>query len=213
MKLMIATPSPYARKVRVALLEKRLPFEEIIDVPWDPATETVTFNPLGKVPVLITDDDGVFYDSRVILDYLETLGREPALLPTDDAARIQVYQLEALADGICDAGVLTILEQRRDVARQSDDWLVRQHQKIERGLKALNDHLNNRMDGAEWFVGAAITRADIAIACTLAYLDLRLPEVAWRYHCTVLVRFSDAMEARPSFRATRPVAQEIPTVK
>ena len=126
MKLIIATPSPYARKARIALHEKALAFEEIIDVPWNTDTQTPDHNPLGKVPVLILDDGKTIFDSSVIVEYLDTLDAAPQLIPSDPASRVEVKQIEVLADGICDAVVLSVLEGMRPQAKQSSDWLARQ---------------------------------------------------------------------------------------
>jgi glutathione S-transferase len=209
MKLIIATPSPFARKVRVAMLEKRMRFDEIVDVPWNPETTAPAHNPLGKVPVLILDDGLPIYDSRVIIEYLETLGREPALVPADPAGRVGVRQVEALADGICDAVVLTVLEQNRRPGHQSGDWVLRQRRKIERGTKELARLLG---DG-EYFLGETLTLADIAAGATLGYLRLRAPDFDWRELYPNLEAFSYRMEERESFAKTKPTPQKIAPVK
>lgn len=208
MELIIARPSPFARKVRVALHEKGIPFTERMDVPWSPDTATVEHNPLGKVPVLIEDDGRVFHDSSVILEYIETLGHDPALYPADPAARVAARQIETLAGGICDAVVLTVLEESRKPELQSADWRGRQMRKIAAGTAALE----RAVDGRAWFVGDAMTVADIAAGCAAAYMDLRRPDFAWRGGHPALAAFSDRMEARPSFAATRPEVQEIAPV-
>jgi glutathione S-transferase len=112
-KLVIAKPSPFARKVRIALREKRLPREEIVDNPWNLGAVAPSANPLGKAPTLLLEDGRVYYDSKVIIEYLETLDRPPALLPADPLARVSHRQIEALADGVCDAIVLVVLEGSR----------------------------------------------------------------------------------------------------
>jgi glutathione S-transferase len=205
MKLLMATPSPFARKVRVALHEKSLPFEEIIDNPWKLGALASMDNPLGKIPVLETTEGANIYDSRVIVDYLETLGAEPALVPTNATDRIAVRQIEALADGICDAVVLIVLERARVPERQSSDWIARQMVKIERGIAELSTLLDER----QLFVGERLTLADIASGCALGYLDLRLPEFDWRHGQTDLSRFAAVMERRRSFKKTRPEVQSI----
>jgi len=208
MKLVIASPSPFARKVRIALIEKRMRFEEVIDEPWTPSAVASTHNPLGKIPVLILDDGLPIYDSRVIIEYLETLGRPPALLPSEPAARVGVRQVEALADGICDAVVLTVMEQNRRPGHQSGDWVLRQRRKIERGTKELS-----RMLGAgDYFLGDALTLADIAAGSALGYLALRVPDFDWRDTYPNLDAFSRRMEERESFAKTRPAPQKISPV-
>lgn len=204
MKLLIAAPSPYARKVRIALREKGIRHEEILDQPWNPGSAVGRLNPLGKVPVLI-DGEEIVWESSVILEYIETLDRPPALIPFDAAGRLAVRQVEALADGMCDAVVLSVLENRRPAARRSSEWLARQRRKVDQGLAALADMLGDR----EHFVGDGLTVADIAAGAALGYVSFRMPQIAWRPAHPALAEFSARMEARPSFAATRPVDQEI----
>lgn len=208
MKLVIAKPSPYARKARVALIEKRIPFETVIDAPWNPGTEAPSFNPLGKIPVLVLDDGRVVHDSKVIVEYLETLEQPPRLIPTDPLLRVAHKQIEATADGICDAVVLLVLERARAPGLQSTDWIARQLGKVKAGTKALAGELGGR----QWFVGAELGLADIAVGCMLGYLDLRLPEFGWRSRYPNLVAFAERIFARPSFAATIPEPQQIAEV-
>ena len=207
MKLIIASPSPFARRARVALIEKGLAFEEVMDAPWNPGAVAPAHNPLGTVPVLILDDGRVLHDTRVIEEYLETLA-PPALIPAEPGPRIEALQVEALADGVADAVVLLVLEEHRRPGMQSGEWTARQRRKVEQGTADLARRLGDRSH----FVGEALTAADIAVAAALAYLDLRLPEFAWRPAYPNLVAFSDAMEARDSFRRTKPYAQAIAPV-
>jgi len=208
MKLIIAKPSPFARKVRIALHEKGIKFEERIDMPWNPGAIVPDINPLGKVPVLISDDGNVIYDSSVIIEYLETLSNEPKLIPTEPSRRIRVRQIEALADGIADAAVLITLEKHRVKMVQSADWIVRQQTKIDAGIAALAEYLG----AAFLFDDNTISVADIATACTLGYLDLRLPDYTWRENAINLAALSASMEKRTSFSATKPETQEIAIV-
>ena len=105
MKLLASLTSPYARKIRVILAEKALPFELVVDSPWEANTRIPELNPLGKVPVLVADSGETFFDSPVIAGYLDTLGAPPALLPGDALDAVRVRQTEALADGVTDAAV------------------------------------------------------------------------------------------------------------
>lgn len=205
MKLVIATPSPFARKARVALLEKRIAFETEIDVPWNRDAAAPSFNPLGKIPILVLDDGRVVHDSKVIVEYLETLGRPPRLLPADPALRIVHKQIEATADGICDAVVLIVLERSRAPALQSADWSARQLRKVKAGTAALAAELGAN----EWFVGGEFGLADIAVGCMLGYLELRLPEFEWRTPHANLSAFAAGIFERPSFKATVPETQQI----
>jgi len=209
MKLIIAKPSPYARKARVALLEKAIPFETEIDVPWNPDTEAPRLNPLGKIPILVLDDGRVVHDSKVIVEYLETLDRPPRLIPSDPLLRLAHKQIEATADGVCDAVVLIVLELSRKPALQSADWLSRQRRKVEAGTIALADDLGSK----QWFVGAEFGLADIAVGCMLGYLDLRLSEFAWRERQANLAAFAQRVFSRPSFAATVPETQQITEVQ
>jgi glutathione S-transferase len=204
MKLIIASPSPFARKVRVALIEKGLACEEVMDEPWSPAAVAPQWNPLGTVPSLVLDDGRALYDSRVIETFLDTLA-PPALIPEDPAGRIEALQIESIADAMSDAAVLLVLEEHRRPGMQSAEWQARQRRKLERGAAELGNRLGDR----QHFVGDALSIADIAVAATLAYLDLRQPEFAWRAGHPNLVAFSERMEARESFRRTRPYAQPI----
>ena len=207
MKLIIASPSPFARRARVALIEKGLAFEEVMDEPWNPGALAPAHNPLGTVPVLILDDGRSLYDTRVIEEYLETLA-PPALIPAELAARLEALQVEALADGVSEAVVLLVLEEHRRPGMQSGEWTARQRRKVEQGTAELARRLGDRAH----FAGDALTVADIAVASALAYLDLRLPEYAWRPAHPNLAAFSDAMEARESFRRTQPYTQPIAPV-
>ena len=208
MKLLIARPSPFARKVRVALLEKGIAFETLIDLPWNPGAQAPSLNPLGKVPALVLDDGRTLYDSKVIIEYLETLGRAPALLPAEPGARVAHRQIEALADGVCDAVVLIVLERARRAELQSADWIARQRAKVEAGFA----EAERLLDGGNWFVGDTFGLADVAVGCMLAYTALRLPDCDWHARCPALAAFSTRIEARPSFGATRPEPQPIQTV-
>jgi len=209
MKLLSATPSPYARKVRIALIEKGIPFELKTEMPWNPGTAAPKFNPLGKIPVLVLDDGRVVHDSKVIVEYLEMLGRPPQLLPADPSLHLAHKQIEATADGVCDAVVLIVLERSRAPALQSSDWIGRQLRKVEAGTGALEDELGAR----QWFVGSALGLADITVGCMLGYLDLRLPEFDWRGRHANLVAFSERMFSRPSLAATVPETQQITEVR
>ncbi len=207
--LVIATPSPFARKARIALLEKRVDFAVEIDNPWNPGARAPGFNPLGKIPVLLTAEHGAIFDSGVIVEYAEARWPEPALLPADALARAFARQVEATADGICDAVVLIVLERAREAARQSGDWVARQRAKVEAGV----GELERRLAARDWFVGDTFGLADIAAACALGYLDLRLPEFDWRAGAPGLSAWFAALSARDSFVRTVPSAQTIGTVR
>ena len=126
--LISATPSPYARKVRITLLEKNIPFTLQTEVPWDSTTQTPQYNPLEKLPVLIHDDTGKsVYESHYILEWLEAKHPTPALLPPaeDVDARLFAKQVEVVSDGICDALVLSFFEKMRGPGKESEPWKAR----------------------------------------------------------------------------------------
>lgn len=202
MKLVIATPSPFARKARIALLEKNLPHELLVQNPWQ---TRIAQNPLGKVPALLLDDGRVIHDSSVILEYLETLGAAPALIPADPMLRVAHKQIEAIADGICDAVVLIVTERARPPAKQSELWIARQREKIPAALHALEAML----DKGDWFTAHGLGLAEIATGCALGYLDLRYPELEWRAANPRLAALAERLGARASFAATLPQPQEV----
>ena len=202
MRLVIATPSPFARKARIALLEKALAHELVVQNPWE---QTIAHNPLGKVPVLFLDDGRVVHDSSVIVEYLETLGAPPALIPADGAGRVMHRQIEALADGICDAVVLIVTERSRPSQKQSADWIARQAAKIPNAL----DELERLLGANHAFTPHGFGLAEIATGCALGYLDLRHPELDWRADHPRLAALSARLAERESFRATQPQAQPV----
>ena len=201
MKLVASLTSPYARKIRVALAEKNLPFELEVDIPWLADTRVPSYNPLGKVPALVADDGELWFDSPVIAEYLDTLAG-PLLLPADRTAALPVRQAEALADGITDAAVAAFLEGMRPAERQDPAAIERQLGKISRGLTALEARVAQRKGCA----GEALTIADIAIGCTLGYLDFRFAHLGWRAAHPQLAAWADGLLARPSFTASAPPA-------
>jgi glutathione S-transferase len=202
MKL-IGTPiSPFARKVRIVLAEKRIDYDFIVDNPTDPATSVPEANPLGKVPVLVLDDETTLFDSRVIVEYLDNASPVGRLIPDDTRPRIQVRRWEALADGCTEAAVAIVYERRRAPEKQDPDWIARQSAKIDRALKAMSHDLGSKA----WCSGDPYNLADIAVGCALGYLDLRLREVNWRKQYANLVKLADKLALRASFRDTVPPA-------
>ncbi|MFN0313882.1 MAG: glutathione S-transferase N-terminal domain-containing protein [Burkholderiales bacterium] len=208
MKLIIATPSPYARKARIALREKGIAYEEVVDNPWLPQTSIKQVNPLGKVPSLILEDGRVVHDSKVIVEYLDTLGREPRLIPQEPGLRVEHKQIEAIADGVCDAIVLVVLERVRPEAKQSGDWIERQRLKIDAGMAELARLLGE----GEWFTSHGFGLAEVATGCALGYSGLRYPEFKWQPLHPNLKRLYERLMARPSFANTVPVPQQMPSV-
>ena len=209
MRLIIATPSPFSRKIRVVIREKNIACDEDIHNPWVSDSTVTGLNPLGQIPILTTDDQQQIFDSRVIFDYLEQLKPANPLLPSDPVEQIQTRKIESIADGISDATVLLVLEAHRPKHLQSSDWIERQQKKIENSLHFLNHRLKNR----KWFVGDENTLADISVGCALSYIDLRLPYYLWRECFASLRHFSDMIEQRSSFKDTLLTTQEIGLVQ
>lgn len=206
MKLIIAKPSPYARKARIALIEKGIPFEVVVDNPWQPDSRVDQANPLGKVPTLVLDDGSAIHDSKVIVEYLETLDRAPQLLPRTREGWIRHKQIEAVADGICDAIVLAVIEQRRAPEKRSADWVDRQHRKVVAGTAELSHMLGKR----EWFTDAGMALGDLATVCALEYIDFRYPQFDWRKAAPNLIPLEERLAQRPSFASTKPEPQQVP---
>ena len=202
-RLISATPSPYARKVRIALLEKGVPFELVTEVPWDRTTTVPQYNPLEKLPVLICSDGSAIYESAFILEWLEVKFPMPPLFPTDPMERLRARRLEVLADGVCDAVVLTLFENMRGADKCSPEWLARQRRKIEGGVSAIAKLIGEK----KFAVGDSFGLGDIAAATAVAYLDTRLADFGWRTLYPQLAAYSDVMETRDSFAQTKPVPQ------
>ena len=201
MKLFGTSGSPYVRKVRVVLAEKRIPYDYVIDRPSLPESRVPQFNPLGKIPVLVGDDGRAVYDSVVIVEYLEGLVAEPRLIPAAFNDRIEVRRWEALGDGIADATVAISHDLREpEPQRKPAEWYERQRQKIERGLAVMEKDLGDN----EFCHGAGFTLADIAAGYALGYLDQVLPDVDWRKSCSRLKRLAGRLDARESFAQTKP---------
>ncbi len=200
MQLIGSFTSPYARKVRVALIEKNLPHEFVNDPPWNADSCVPAHNPLGKVPVLLTDDGSALFDSNILIDYIDQLSATPALLPLDRKAALQVNQLIVLADGIADAGIAILLEGRRPLDKQYAAWVERQQSKIERGLAALETHLRDKT----WLYDEAFGAADIAAGCMLFWLDFRMGHIDWRSQHAALRAYAERLATRPSFQQTIP---------
>ena len=196
---LVGTPtSPFTRKARVVLLEKRIEFEFVVDAPGAEGTRVPELNPLGKVPVLLVDEGTTLFDSRVIVEYLDSASPVQRLIPDETRPRIQVRRWEALADGCLDAAVAIVYERRR--ASPDAAWIDRQQAKVTRAVDAMAVDLGTRA----WCTGDFFNLSDVAVGCALGFLDLRLPEVDWRTHHPNLVRLHDKLAQRPSFRDTAP---------
>ncbi len=200
MKLIGTLTSPYVRKARIVLAEKKIDYELVVDTPWAPTSTVSKYNPLGKVPVLVLDDDSTLFDSRVIVEYLDSVTPNNRLLPVLGRERIRIKRWEALADGVVDAAVSMLLEGRRPKTEQSPAWIVRQHEKATRGLEMLSEELGEQT----WCMGNAFTLADVVVGVALGALVFRFPEITWRDTHPNLARLYDELMLRPSFIETVP---------
>ena len=205
MKLIGSLASPYVRKVRIVLAEKKLDYAFELENVWVPETRIAQSNPLGKVPCLVMEDGSALIDSRVIVEYLDTLTPVCKLLPAggNGRERADIKNWEALADGILDAGVLMRLERaQRPPELQSDAWIARQHEKVTLGLAALAARLGESV----YCAGKTYTLADVAVGCALGWLSFRFPEIDWRGEHPALARLFDKLSERQSFKDTVPQA-------
>ena len=200
MKLIGSLTSPFVRKVRVVLAEKKIEYDLVIDSPWTPETKVPSINPLGKVPVLQLDDETPLFDSRVIVEYIDSVTPNNKLFPTPNRERIEVKRWEALADGICDAAATAFLEAKRPKKEQSADWIARQSDKVTRGLEFMATQLGEK----PFCMGTHISLADLAVGVALGYLVFRFPEITWRESHPNLARLYDKLIQRPSFADTMP---------
>jgi glutathione S-transferase len=172
----------------------------VVDFPGDAATHVPDYNPLGKIPVLVLDDDTTLFDSRVIVEYLDLASPVGRLIPDDTRHRIQVRRWEALADGCTDAVVAVMMELRRAAEKQNTEWIARQQGKIDRALKAISEELGSKT----WCSGDHYNLSDIAVGCALGYLDVRMPALNWRKLYPNLDKLAEKLAQRASFRDTVP---------
>jgi glutathione S-transferase len=201
MKLIGSLTSPYVRKARIVMAEKKLDYQFELEDVWDEGTTIQSFNPLGKVPCLVMEDNGSLFDSRVIVEYLDTLSPVSRLIPPHGRDRAAVKCWEAIADGVLDACVTVVKEEQRPALQQSPDWIKRQRDKIMASLTAMDASLGSHA----YCMGINYSLADIAVGCALGYLDLRFAHLKWRAEHHNLTRLFDKLAARSSFIETLPL--------
>ena len=203
MKLLSSAASPYTRKVRVVLAEKKIECElEPVDVaPLDNPVNA--HNPLGKVPTLVLDDGTALFDSRVIVEFLDGVSPISRLIPDGTRDRVAVRRWEALADGVLDAGLLVRYESLRNRKEQSKSWVEKQVARMHRGLAQMTEDFGER----PWCHGDRYSLADIAMGCCLGWLYFRRPDgVDWQAQYPELAKQYDKLMERPAFADTVPVA-------
>ena len=204
MKLIGSPSSPYVRKVRVVLAEKKLDCDFVREDVWSAQTTIGEANPLGKVPCLIMEGAEALFDSRVIVEYLDTLSPVGKLIPVQGRDRAEIKTWEALADGVLDASILARLEATwsgRDASQRSQAWIDRQMGKVKSALKTMSQGLGDK----PFCAGIHLSLADISVGCALGYLDFRFPEIHWRADHPNLSKLYDKLMLRASFIDTQPV--------
>ena len=202
MKLLGSLTSPYVRKVRIVMAEKKLDCQLELEDVWG-QDNILKSNPLGKVPCLVMEGGEAVFDSRVIVEYLDTLSPVGKLIPPSGRERIEVRTWEALADGLLDASILARLEASwagRSAQQRSQVWIDRQMSRVHAALQSMSQGLGEK----PWCHGNAFTLADVAVGSALGYLDFRFAHIDWRTSYPNLHKLYDKLSARPSFVDTAP---------
>jgi glutathione S-transferase len=203
MKLIGSTTSPYVRKVRIVMAEKKLDYQFVTDNVWGEDSTVAQSNPLGKVPCLVMEGGEAVFDSRVIVEYMDTLSPVGKLIPTQGRERAEVKTWESLADGLLDASILVRLEATwagRSAQERSQAWIDRQMEKVHASLKAMSRGLGEK----PYCSGAHLSLSDIAVGVVLDYLDFRFPELDWREPYPNLLKLHEKLSQRQSFIDTKP---------
>ncbi len=203
MKLIGSVTSPYVRKVRIVMAEKKLDYQFVTEDVWSAQTLIHASNPLGKVPCLVMEGGEAVFDSRVIVEYLDTLSPVGKLIPSAGRERAEVKTWEALADGLLDAALLARMEAvwtGREESQRSQGWIDRQLDKIQHALRAMSTGLGDKA----FCSGIHLSLSDISVGCAVSYLDFRFPQIDWRTPYPNLHKLHDKLAQRPSFIDTSP---------
>lgn len=229
-----ATPSPFARMNRIALIEKGVPFELRNEIPWyvtpftafthfptltpndrHKDTETPKHNPLEKLPILLfSDGRDPVYDSSHIQEYIvqKYADKAPRLLTGDVDTDLQARQIQTLAQGVLDAFVLAFFETSRPQEKQSEEWMARQQRKIDGGMKAFDGlAAKRRPEGSQYLLADQFTIADIAVVCAVAQINFAGLREGWKEKYPALAKYWEGLEARESFQQTTPKMFDIKT--
>ena len=204
MKLIGSLTSPYVRKVRVVMAEKKLDYQFVLEDPYT-GDAVQKSNPLSKVPCLVMEGGEAVFDSRVIVEYLDTLSPMGKLIPPLGRERTEVRTWEALADGVLDAAVAARMEAvwaGRTDAQRSPAWIERQMRAVHAATQAMSKGLGDK----PFCAGSHFTLADVAVGCALGYLDFRFKHIAWRDDYANLARLSEKLATRQSFIDSAPPA-------
>lgn len=209
-KLINNQPSPFGRKVMIALREKNVPFEIEWDIPWHKDTTVAHYNPLEQLPILVADDGTIVYESSYILEWIEHRFPTPALVPANGADILEMKLFQVLSVGVMDALVRMNFEQARPEACRSSEWVARQKRKVAGGLGEISRRIGNR----EFAVADMFSLADIEIGAVLGHLDFLIrsipalgeviDDVQWRSRHPNLAGYIDRLEQRVSFREAPP---------
>jgi glutathione S-transferase len=203
MKLIGSIASPYVRKVRIVMAEKKLDYQFITEDVWAATTNISESNPLGKVPCLVMEGGEAVFDSRVIVEYLDTLSPVGKLIPTQGRERAEVKTWEALGDGLADAGLLARMESiwpLRTEEQRCQAWIDRQMDKVNAAIKAIARGLGDK----PYCSGIHLSLSDISVGCALGWLEFRYPQVAWRGDYPNVAKLMDKLNQRQSFLDTAP---------
>ncbi len=203
MKLIGSVSSPYVRKVRIVMAEKKLDYEFVQEDVWAADSSIGQSNPLGKVPCLVMEGGEALFDSRVIVEYLDTLSPVGKLIPAVGRERAEVKTWEALADGVMDAAILARLEAHwpgRQAGERSQGWIDRQLGKVNASVKAMSQGLGDK----PYCAGIYLSLADIAVGCALGYLDFRFSDIDWRAAYPNLAKLQEKLTQRQSFTDSQP---------
>jgi glutathione S-transferase len=201
MKLIGSTTSPYVRKVRIVMAEKKLDYQYVTEDVWA-NDNMLKSNPLGKVPCLVVEGAEAIFDSRVIVEYVDTLSPLSRLIPASGRERVEVRTWEALGDGVLDAAIAARLEATwaPRAEYRSQAWIDRNMSRVSASLKAMSRGLGEK----PWCAGLHMSLGDIAVGCALFYLDFRFSHIDWRSEHTNLARLAEKLAARKSFIDTAP---------
>lgn len=198
MKLIGTHTSPYVRKVRVVLAEKKMDYDFVVESPRAPGSTLLGINPLGRVPTLVLDDDTPLFDSSVIVEYIDSITPNNKLFPAPNRERTEVKRWEALADGLCETAINIVMEHRRPEKEQSAEWITRQQEILTRTLRFMESQLGEK----SFCMGTHFSLADIVVGVALSYLDLRFQGMQWADNHPNLARLYEKLQQRPSFMET-----------
>jgi glutathione S-transferase len=199
MELYYSITSPYARKVQVLIIEKGLVDRVKLTLanPFAMDAQLQRVNPLHKIPALVLDDGSSLYDSPVICEYLDSFNPQIPTIPPTGSARFKVLRQQAIADGIMDAAIATVMETRRTDAERSSSWITRWETAMIASLNVLETEIQTCPD--------QIDLGQIGIGCALGYLDFRLSVLNWRNDRVQLAQWFDRFNDRASMQQTAPV--------